>query len=98
MGRGSVGCDIFGFLPLELVLDLGSIELMDERPDTLLLEADRLNHLAGLVRNCEKPEEGDAERGKLRKPGGDWDGAFASGGLNVLIDGAPRRRAMSGLG
>lgn len=76
------------------MLERGSIELMDERPDTFPLDAERLNHLVGFVRNCEKPVEGDAERGKLRKPGGDWDGAPISGGLNVLTDGAPRRRAI----
>lgn len=47
----------------------------------------------GFVKNCVKPVDGDAARAKLvalgeRAPGG---GTPASGGLNVLIDGAPLR-------
>ena len=42
-----------------------------------------------------KPEDGEAERGKLRKLGeGDVEGPPESGGLNELEDGAPRRRAI----
>ncbi len=42
-----------------------------------------------------KPEEGEAERGKLRKPvEGEAEGPAESGGLNELEDGAPRRRAI----
>ena len=88
-----MGCDIFGFLP-ELVLDLGSVELMDARPGIEPLEFERLNHFAGLVRNDAKPFDGDAERGKLREPPGErapWVCGPASFGLSVLIDGGPRR-------
>ena len=84
-----------GFLPDELVLGLGSMELVEDRPATLPVELERLNHFVGFERNWVKPEEGEAERGKLRKPDeGEVDGPPESGGLNVLEDGAPRRRAI----
>lgn len=91
-----MGCDILGFLP-ELVLDRGSVELMDVRPGSDPLEFERLNHFVGLDRNDVKPFEGDAERGKLREPPGERAPCAcgpASGGLNVLIDGVVRRGAM----
>ena len=79
IGRGSVGCDIL-CLRVELVLERGSLELMDERPWPP--EFVRLNHL--FVKSV-KPFEGDAERGVLRKLAGDeGEGVVASGGLRVL--------------
>ena len=98
MGLGSVGCDILGFRP-ELVLALGSTELIDERPGREPLELERLNHLVGLERKDVKPFEGEAERGKLSEPPGERApcvGSPASGGLNVLTDGTARRGAMNG--
>ena len=62
IGLGSVGCEIL-CLRVELVLDRGSIELMDARPTPP--EFERLNHLVGLVNSCVKPLEGEAERGRL---------------------------------
>ena len=93
MGLGSVGCEILGFLA-ELVLDLGSVELVEERPVKEPLEFERLNHLVGLDRNEVKPFDGDADRGNVNAPPGEraaWFDNPASGGLNVLTDGAPRR-------
>ncbi|GBE80833.1 hypothetical protein SCP_0305530 [Sparassis crispa] len=60
MGRGSVGWDILGFLPTELVLDLGSLELMDEREP--LPGVERWNHFVGRERNDAKLPEGETER------------------------------------
>ena len=57
-----------GLRPAELVLDRGSVELVDERPAMLPPDADLLNHFVGFERKPVKPE-GEAERGKLRKPG-----------------------------
>ena len=51
IGRGSVGWDILGFLPDELVLGLGSMELVEDRPATLPVELERLNHFVGFERN-----------------------------------------------
>ena len=79
------------------MLGLGSEE-RDGRPGKDPLELERLNHLVGLLRNEVKPLDGDAERGKLSEPPGErapCDCSPASGGLNVLIDGAPRRGAMA---
>lgn len=59
------------------------------------LELERVNHFVGL-NNWEKPAEGDAERG-IEAPG-ERDpacGKPVSGGLNVLIDGAPRFEGMT---
>lgn len=85
-----------GFLPDELVLGLGSIELVEDLPATFPVELERLNHFVGLDKNWVKPEDGEAERGKLRKPvEGEVEGTPMSGGLNELEDGAPRRRAMA---
>lgn len=81
------------FRPAELVLDRGSIELVDERPPVLPPEADLLNHFVGLDRKPVNPVEGEVERGKLREPGA-WLGESVlpdSEGLKVLDDGAPRR-------
>ncbi len=81
IGRGSVGCDILCLrVELELVLERGSLELIDVRPCPPELE--RLNHL---FVNAVKLLEGDAERGVLRKLAGEeGDGVVASGGLRVL--------------
>jgi len=69
IGLGSVGWDILGLLVTELVLDLGS-----EVPDMLLPELGDLNHFEGFVNNPENPE-GEAERGKLKRPeAGLWGG------------------------
>lgn len=76
------------------MLDRGSTELIDERPGSELLEFERLNHFVGLDRKDVNPFEGDAERGKLSEPPGErapCAGSPASGGLNVLTDGAARR-------
>lgn len=82
-----------GFLPVELVLDLGSLELIDARP--ALPELERLNHFVGLERNCVKPLEGEAERGEVPGDAPPGPGTTTSGGLNELADGAPRRGAMA---
>jgi len=61
IGLGSVGREILCFLPpaFELTLALAS-----EGPGcTFDADALRLNHFDGLVKNCVKPDEGDAERG-----------------------------------
>ena len=47
MGLGSVGLDILGFLPPELVLLLGS----DAVDWTRVLLGERVNHLDGFARN-----------------------------------------------
>jgi hypothetical protein len=90
IGLGSVGLEIFSFLP-ELVLLLGS-----ELAGVLGLEEFRLNHFEGLERNWVKPEEGEVERGNERNAGEGADEECVKGswGLNVLADGAPRRGAM----
>lgn len=62
IGLGSVGWDILAFLVTELVLDLGSTELDAPRP-----EPGDLNHFEGFDNKPESPE-GDAERGKLKRP------------------------------
>ena len=80
-----MGWDIFGFLPDELVLGRGSIELVEDRPATFPVELERLNHFVGLERNWVIPDDGDAERGKLRKPvEEEAEGTPESGGLNEL--------------
>ena len=81
-----------GFLP-ELELARGSTELVDARPGIAPLELDLENHFVGFVKNCVKPVDGDADRGKLVAPGERApDGASpVSGGTNVSIDGAPLR-------
>lgn len=89
IGRGSVGWEILGFLA-KLELGRGSFELMEVRPGTAPLEADRVNHFVGL-NSWEKPVDGEAERG-IEEPG-ERDpacGAPVSGGLRVLMDGVPR--------
>ena len=59
-----MGWEILGFLPTpELVLGLGSFELMELRPGILPLELDRWNHCLGL-KSWEKPVEGETERGR----------------------------------
>lgn len=62
IGLGSVGWDILAFLVKELVLDLGST-----LPDAFRPEPGDLNHLEGFDNRPESPE-GDAERGKLKRP------------------------------
>ena len=62
IGLGSVGWDILAFLVNELVLDLGSTV-----PDACRPEPGDLNHLEGFDKRPERPE-GDAERGKLKRP------------------------------
>jgi hypothetical protein len=64
IGLGSVGWDILGFLVTEPVLDLGSAV-----PEIFRPEPGDLNHFEGFD-NKPKPEspEGDAERGKLKRP------------------------------
>ena len=90
MGRGSVGCDIL-CLRDELVLERGSLELMDDLPTPPELE--RLNHFVGLVKSWVKPPDGDEDRGVLRKLAGeDGEGVVVGGGLRVLE--AVRRGAM----
>lgn len=89
MGRGSVGWDILGFLPVELVLDLGSVELIEERP--ALAEFERLNHFVGLERNWVNPFEGEMDRGEV--PGDappPEPGKTISGGLRELEVEPPR--------
>lgn len=82
IGRGSVGCEILCLRP-ELVLERGSLELMEDLPCPP--ELDRLNHFVGLVKSCVKPLEGDEERGVPRKPAGDdGEGVVAAGGLSVF--------------
>jgi hypothetical protein len=62
MGLGWVGWDILAFLVKELVLDLGSMV-----PDAPRPELGDLNHFEGFDNKPESPE-GDAERGKLKRP------------------------------
>ena len=84
IGRGSVGCEIL-CLRVELVLERGSLELMDERPPPL--EVELLNHFVGFVKIWVKapPPEGEVERGVPRKlPGDEGEGVVASGGLRLL--------------
>lgn len=57
MGRGSVGLDIFGRLPTELVLVLGSGAMETERGSDVFLP----NHLEGFERKWDMPE-GELER------------------------------------
>ena len=93
MGRGSVGCEILGFLA-ELELERGSFELIDVRPGIAPLEFDLLNHFVGFVKNCVKPVDGDADRGipPVLEPGERGpDGRPVSGGLSVSNEGAPLR-------
>jgi hypothetical protein len=52
MGLGSVGLDILGFLPPELVLLLGS-DAVDWARGLL---GERENHFEGFARNWEKPD------------------------------------------
>ena len=90
IGRGSVGCEILCFRPEELVLDLGSLELVELRP--AFSEVERLNHFVGLERNCVIPLEGETEREggpEVLAPVGN----AISGGLSEFDD-APRRGAM----
>lgn len=96
MGRGSVGCEILGLRP-ELELERGSVELIDERPGMAPLELDLVNHFEGLEKKLERPVDGETERGKFCEPGdrAPWGTRPLSGGLNVSIDGAPRRGGMS---
>lgn len=81
-----------GFLP-ELELARGSTELMDARPGMAPLELDLENHFVGFEKNCVKPVDGDADRGKVVAPGerAPDEGVPPSGGHNVLMDGAPLR-------
>ena len=81
MGRGSVGCDIL-CLRVELVLERGSLALIDERPPPP--EFERLNHFVGLVKSWVKPPDGDEDRGVLRKLAGeDGEGVVVAGGRRV---------------
>lgn len=75
---------------MEMVLEL-ELELLASRE----LEELRENHLEGFVRNWAKPEDGEWERGKLRRAGPFWP--EGSWGLNVLGDGTARRGAMLGV-
>jgi hypothetical protein len=57
-----------------------------------------LNHFEGFERNCEKPDEGDVARGSKGKAGEgteDEECVKGSWGLDALVDGGPRRGAMS---
>lgn len=85
-----------GFLPVELVLDLGSVELIEARPE--FAELDRLNHFVGLDRNCVKPPEGETDRGEVPGDVPPVPGKATSGGLSELEVEPPRRGGMSWLG
>ena len=92
IGRGSVGCEIL-CLRVELVLERGSLELMDDRPWPL--EVERLNHFEGFEKICVMPPEGDEDREVLRKLAGEeGEGVVVAGGLRVLD--VVRRGAMRG--
>ena len=69
-----MGWDILGFRETELVLDLGSTV-----PDAFRPELGDLNHFEGFDSKPESPE-GEAERGKLKRPEegllGEWSGKF----------------------
>jgi hypothetical protein len=58
-GLGSVGRDIFGFRPVELVLALGGSVAPG---DVVPVEGLRLNHFPGLVKKFVNPLEGEADR------------------------------------
>jgi hypothetical protein len=80
-GLGSVGRDILGFRPVELVLPLGgSVAPADNAP----LEGLRLNHFPGFVKKFVNPLEGEVDRGSPGEGGPDdgegWVGK--SCGLN----------------
>ncbi|KAH9843020.1 uncharacterized protein C8Q71DRAFT_720402 [Rhodofomes roseus] len=68
----------------ELVLDLGSLELIEERD--ALSDVTRLKQFVGLERNCVSPFKGKTEHGNVPGDAEPVPGKTISGGLRELED------------